>query len=54
METEQSYIISARDGSAMIFLRRSTRDSAEKKAAELEDMGYFEVQIIERSANEAA
>jgi len=54
MEREQNFIISARDGAAMIFLRRSTRDSAEKKAAELQDMGYFEVRIIERTASEAA
>lgn len=33
------YFIYARDGACRIILRRETRAAAEKKAAELRDMG---------------
>lgn len=42
-----TYSIFARDGTSRIVLRRETREAAEKKARELADLGWFEVQIEE-------
>jgi hypothetical protein len=57
MEAEPTFQIHARDGTTMIVLRRNTREAAEKKAEELRDMGWFEVEIVETpktSENKAA
>ena len=42
-----TYSIFARDGTSRIVLKRETREAAEKKARELTDLGWFEVQIRE-------
>jgi hypothetical protein len=49
MEAEANFEIHARDGTAMIVLRRNTRLAAQKKAEELRDMGWFDVEIVEPS-----
>lgn len=36
------------------MLKRDTKEAAEKKAAELRDMGYFEVEIIAKGVEKAA
>lgn len=36
------------------FLKRDTREAAEKKAAELRDMGYFEVEIVAKDGEKTA
>ena len=48
------YFVCARDGAGQIILKRDTREAAEKKAAELRDMGYFEVKIIAKDVEKAA
>ncbi|MBJ7403124.1 MAG: hypothetical protein JHD07_07435 [Bradyrhizobium sp.] len=48
------YFVCARDGAGQIILKRNTREAAEKKAAELRDMGYFEVEIIAKGEEKAA
>ena len=42
-----AYFIFARDGASVIVLIRSTWAAAEKKARELDDLGWFEVRIEE-------
>jgi hypothetical protein len=42
-----TYFIFARDGGSRIVLKRESREAAEKKARELTDLGWFEVQIDE-------
>ena len=54
MGLEPNFQIIARDGTAMIVLRRNTREAAQKKAEELRDMGWFEVEIIETPDSKAA
>jgi hypothetical protein len=49
-----SYFICARDGAGQLVLKRETREAAEKKAAELRDMGCFQVEIIEKALKKAA
>jgi hypothetical protein len=44
-----TYSIFARDGTSRIVLKRETREAAEKKARELTDLGWFEVQIKEEA-----
>lgn len=51
---EMPYFVCARDGVGQIILNRDTREAAEKKAAELRDVGYFEVEIIAKAAEKAA
>jgi hypothetical protein len=51
---EMSYFICARDGAGQLVLKRETREAAEKKAAELRDMGCFQVEIIEKALKKAA
>jgi hypothetical protein len=48
------FFIRARDAAGYITLRRETRESAEKKAEELRQLGCFEVEIIEEAASKAA
>ncbi|MGR4932282.1 hypothetical protein ACIPUD_36615 [Bradyrhizobium sp. CAR08] len=40
------YFVCAREGAGQIVLKRDTREAAEKKAAELLDVGCFEVEVI--------
>lgn len=40
-----TYFIFARDGTSRIVLKRDSREAAEKKARELGELGWFEVQI---------
>jgi len=42
-----TYSIFARDGTSRIVLKRESREAAERKARELTDLGWFEVQIEE-------
>jgi hypothetical protein len=42
-----AYAIFARDGTSRIVLKRQSREAAEKKACELAELGWFEVQIAE-------
>ena len=44
-----TYSIFARDGTSRIVLKRETREAAEKKARELTDLGWFEVQVKEQA-----
>jgi hypothetical protein len=43
------YFVRARDGAG-----QNTQEAAEKKAAELRDMGCFEVEIVEKAFRKAA
>lgn len=45
-----TYLILARDGTSQIVLKRENEDAAEKKARELKEMGWFEVEIREEKA----
>ena len=49
-----SFFIRARDGAGQLVLKRDTREAAEKKVAELRDMGCFQVEIIEKAIQKAA
>ena len=49
-----AYSIFARDGTSRIVLKRPSREAAEKKARELTDLGWFEVQIDEKVQIEEA
>jgi hypothetical protein len=44
-----TYFILARDGTSRIVLKRENREAAEKKARELTDLGWFDVQIEEEA-----
>jgi len=44
-----TYFILARDGASRIVLKRENREAAEKKARELTDLGWFDVQIEEEA-----
>src|SRR5689334_4285488 len=44
---QMTHSIFARDGTSRIVLKRESREAAEKKARELTDLGWFEVQIAE-------
>jgi len=48
------YFVCARDGAGQIILKRDTREAAEKKAAELRNIGYFEVEIVAKGEEKAA
>ena len=49
-----TYLILARDGTSRIVLKRDSEDAAEKKARELKEMGWFEVEIREDDGPHAA
>ena len=53
-ESKMPYFVCARDGAGQIILKRDTREAAEKKAAELRDMGCFEVEIVAKGEEKAA
>jgi hypothetical protein len=44
-----TYLIFARDGTSRIVLKRESREAAIKKARELSEFGWFEVQIQEET-----
>ena len=44
-----TYFILARDGTSRIVLKRESREAAERKARELADLGWFEVQVEEEA-----
>jgi hypothetical protein len=44
-----TYLILARDGTSRIVLKRESEDAATKKARELKEMGWFEVEVREDS-----
>jgi hypothetical protein len=54
MRAKMAFYIHARDAVGCITLRRNTHDAAAKKAEELKQMGYFDVDIVDRSKNETA
>ena len=49
-----TYSIFARDGTSCIVLKRESREAAERKARELTDLGWFDVQIEEEVQIEEA
>ena len=49
-----AYSIFARDGTSRIVLKRESREASERKARELTDLGWFEVQIDEKVQIEEA
>ena len=49
-----TYSIFARDGTSRIVLKRESREAAERKARELTDLGWFEVQIDDKVQIEEA
>jgi hypothetical protein len=51
---KMTYSIFARDGTSRIVLKRPSREAAEKKARELAELGWFEVQIAEEAQVEEA
>jgi hypothetical protein len=44
-----TYFIYARDGAGLVVLRRDSEEAARKRAAELKDMGWFDIDIAEES-----
>jgi NAD(P)-dependent dehydrogenase (short-subunit alcohol dehydrogenase family) len=42
-----TYFIYARDGAGLVVLRRDTEEAAQRRAAELKDMGWFDIDITE-------
>jgi hypothetical protein len=42
-----TYFIYARDGVGLVVLRRDSQEAAQKRAAELKDMGWFDIDIAE-------
>ena len=49
-----TFYVRARDAAGYITLRRDSREAAEKKAAELRELGCFEIEIIEEVPPKAA
>lgn len=47
-----TYLILARDGTSQIVLKRDSEFAAEKKAHELRELGWFEVEIREDKATD--
>jgi hypothetical protein len=43
-----TYFIYARDGVGLVVLRRDSEEAARKRAAELKDMGWFDIDIAEQ------
>jgi hypothetical protein len=44
-----TFYIRARDAAGCITLRRDTQEAAVKKAEELRDSGYFDIEITEEA-----
>jgi hypothetical protein len=49
-----TYLIYARDGTSQIVLKRESEEAALKKARELKDMGWFEVEVRQHEKPAAA
>jgi hypothetical protein len=49
-----TYFIYARDGTSQIVLKRESEDAAHKKARELKEMGWLEVEVRQDNKPEAA
>jgi len=49
-----TFYVRARDAAGYITLRRDTKEAAEKKAEELRQSGYFDIEIVEGAQPEAA
>jgi hypothetical protein len=45
-----TYFIYARDGTSRIVLKRDSEEAAQKKARELGEMGWFDVEIRQDEA----
>jgi uncharacterized protein YmfQ (DUF2313 family) len=52
--THMAFYVRARDAAGYITLRRETKEAAEKKADELRQAGYFDIEIVEDAEPEAA
>ena len=46
-----TYFIYARDGTSQIVLKRDSDEAAQKKARELREMGWFDVEIRQHEAH---
>ena len=44
-----TYFIYARDGAGLVVLRRDSEEAAQRRAAELKDMGWFDIDITEET-----
>jgi hypothetical protein len=53
-EAQMTFFIHARDAAGRITLRRETREAAAKKADELKDRGYFNIEITEEFESKVA
>jgi hypothetical protein len=42
-----TFFIYARDGAGLVVLRRDSEEAAQRRAAELKDMGWFDIDITE-------
>jgi hypothetical protein len=42
-----TYFIYARDSAGVVVLRRDSEEAAQRRAAELKDMGWFDIDITE-------
>jgi hypothetical protein len=42
-----TFFIYARDGAGAVVLRRDSEEAAQRRAAELKDMGWFDIDITE-------
>ena len=49
-----TYFIHAREGASRITLRRETQEAALKKACELEELGWFKVEIEHTKSRQGA
>jgi len=47
-----TYFIYARDGTSQVVLKRDGEDAAVKKAGELKQMGWFEVEVRQDQAQD--
>ena len=55
-ETKMAYFIRARDSAGLVVLKRETEEAALKKAAELKELGWLEVEVFrdEQAPSKAA
>jgi phosphoribosylformylglycinamidine (FGAM) synthase PurS component len=51
---QKTFYIHARDAAGCVTLRRDTGEAAVKKAEELKQQGYFEIEITEEHESKAA
>ena len=53
-EAQMTFYIQARDAAGRITLRRNTHEAAVKKAEELREMGYLDIEITEEAEAKVA